>query len=39
MDERMRQLQGRLDLTSAQSGTILRASVPVDSPKNLSERG
>jgi PAS domain S-box-containing protein len=39
MDERMRQLQGRLDLTSAQSGTVLRASVPVDSPKNLSERG
>jgi len=38
MDERIRQLRGRLDLTSTQSGTILRASVPVESSKNLPER-
>jgi signal transduction histidine kinase len=38
MDERMRQLRGRLDLTSTQSGTVLRASVPVESSKNVSRR-
>jgi PAS domain S-box-containing protein len=39
MDERMRQLRGRLDLTSSPNGTVLRASVPVERSKNLSERG
>jgi PAS domain S-box-containing protein len=39
MDERMRQLRGRLDLTSTESGTVLRASVPVESSKNVSRRG
>jgi PAS domain S-box-containing protein len=39
MDERMRQLRGRLELTSSQSGTVLRASVPVENHKNLPQRG
>jgi signal transduction histidine kinase len=38
MDERMRQLRGRLELASTQSGTVLRASVPVESCKNVSRR-
>jgi PAS domain S-box-containing protein len=38
MDERMRQLRGRLDLTSTPSGTVLRASVPVEDSKNASRR-
>ena len=38
MDERMRQLRGRLEITSTQSGTVLRASVPVESSKKVPSR-
>jgi signal transduction histidine kinase len=34
MDERMRQLRGRLELLSTQEGTVLRAFVPIENSMN-----
>lgn len=38
MDERMRQLRGRLELSSTPDGTVLRASVPVENLRNVWSR-
>jgi signal transduction histidine kinase len=34
MDERMRQLRGRLEMSSSADGTVLRASVPIENSMN-----